>query len=85
MFISKILLYQDPNSVGDPHHDLPLAHHLQVGVYVDINPPPLVQFHYPLYFSAGKMKIVFLPTYQHGNLLAALLRVDFRMRETKFA
>ena len=40
MFISKTLFSQDPLSVGDPHHDLPLAHHLQVGVDVDINPPP---------------------------------------------
>ena len=79
MFISKILLYQDPNSVGDPHHDLPLAHHLQVGVYVDINPPPPppCPISFSLYFSAGKLKIVFLPTYQHGNLLAALLRAFF--------
>ena len=60
---------------------------ISISVDVDINPPspPLVQFHYPLYFSAGKMKIVFLPTYQHGNLLATQLRVDFRMREIKFA
>ena len=40
MFIPKTLFSQDPLSVGDPHPDLPLAHHLQVGVDVDINPPP---------------------------------------------
>ena len=39
MFISKTLFSQDPLSVGDPHRDLPLAHHLQVGVDVDITPP----------------------------------------------
>ena len=80
MLISKTLFYENPLSVGDHHLDVPLAHHLQVGVDVDINlppPPPLVQFHYPLHFSAGKMKIVFLPTYQHGNLLAAVLSAFF--------
>ena len=77
MFISKTLFCQDPLSVGDPHHDLPLAHHLQVDVDVDINPPPPCPISSSFVFSAGKMKIVFLPTYQHGNLLAALLRAFF--------
>ena len=40
MFISKTLFCQDPLIVGDHHLDLPLAHHLQVGVDVNINPPP---------------------------------------------
>ena len=78
VFISKTLFSQDPLTVGDPNHDLPLAHHLQVSVYVDINPtPPPCPISFSLYFSAGKLKIVFLPTYQHGNLQAELLRAFF--------
>ena len=61
MFISKILLCQDPLSGGDQLQELPLAPHLQMGVEeVDIKSPPLLspaKFHYHLFFSAGKLKM----------------------------
>ena len=41
MFISNILLCQDPLSGGDQLQELPLAPHLQMGVEeVDIKSPP---------------------------------------------